>query len=120
MQRITLKKEPKLDVKLEAFPYQSEAVEAIRDLEYAAIFFEQGLGKSKIAIDLILYWLERKMVDTILYVAKKSLLYNCEKEFQLHSYLKPKLLTQNRGSNFYVFNSPSRLILAHYETPILR
>jgi len=115
LQRIQLKKEPKLDIKLEAFPYQSEAVEAIRDLEYAAIFFEQGLGKSKIAIDLILYWLERKMVDTILYVAKKGLLYNCEKEFQLHSYLKPKLLTQNRGSNFYVFNSPSRLILTHYE-----
>ena len=76
MQRIHLKHEPKLDIKLDAFPFQSEAVEAIRDLEYAAIFYEQGLGKSKIAIDLILYWLEEKMVDTILYVAKKSLLHN--------------------------------------------
>ena len=115
MQRIHLKSEPKLDIKLDAFPFQSEAVEAIRDLEYAAIFYEQGLGKSKIAIDLILYWLEEKMVDTILYVAKKSLLYNCEKEFNKHSYLKPKLLTQNRSNNFYVYNSPSRLILTHYE-----
>lgn len=115
MQRIHLKNEPKLDIKLDAFPFQSEAVEAIRDLEYAAIFYEQGLGKSKIAIDLILYWLEEKMVDTILYVAKKSLLYNCEKEFKKHSYLKPKLLTQNRSNNFYVYNSPSRLILTHYE-----
>lgn len=115
MQRIHLKKEPKLDIKLEAFPYQSEVVEAIRDLEYAAIFYEQGLGKSKIAIDLILYWLEKKMVDTVLYVAKKSLLYNCEKEFERHSYLKPKILTQNRGSNYYVFNAPSRLVLTHYE-----
>ena len=115
MQRIHLKKEPKLGVKLEAFPYQSEAVQAIRELEYSAILFEQGLGKSKIAIDLMMYWLEKKMVDTILYVAKKSLLDNCEKEFERHSFLKPKILTQNRSANYFVFNTPSRLVLTHYE-----
>lgn len=43
--------------KYDAFPYQKEAFEAVKDLEYAAIFHEQGLGKTKIAIDLILYWL---------------------------------------------------------------
>jgi len=115
VQRIHLKKEPKLEVKLEAFPYQSEAVRAIRDLEYSAIFFEQGLGKSKIAIDLMLYWLDRKMVDTVLYVAKKSLLHNCEKEFERHTFLKPKILTQNKSTNYFVFNTPSRLVLTHYE-----
>lgn len=115
MQKICLIKEPKLGVKLEAFPYQSKAVQAIRDLDYSAIFFEQGLGKSKIAVDLMMYWLEKKMVDTILYVAKKSLLHNCEKEFELHSFLKPKVLTQNRGINYFVFNTPSRLVLTHYE-----
>jgi SNF2 family DNA or RNA helicase len=102
-------------VKLEAFPYQSEAVQAIRELEYSAILFEQGLGKSKIAIDLMMYWLEKKMVDTILYVAKKSLIHNCEKEFERHSFLKPKILTQNRSGNYFVFNTPSRLVLTHYE-----
>jgi len=115
VQRIHLKKEPKLGVKLEAFPYQSEAVQAIRELEYSAILFEQGLGKSKIAIDLMMYWLEKKMVDTVLYVAKKSLVYNCEKEFERHSFLKPKILTQNRNANYFVFNTPSRLVLTHYE-----
>jgi len=115
LQRIGLKREPSLSVKYEAFPYQFEAVKAIRDLEYAAVFYEMGLGKSKIAIDLMLYWLEKGVVDTILYVAKKSLLYNCEKEFGLHTFIKPKLLTQNRNSNFFVFNAPSRLVLTNYE-----
>ena len=30
----------------DAFPYQREAVEAIKDLPYSAIFHEQGLGKT--------------------------------------------------------------------------
>jgi len=115
MQKIVLKKEPKLNAKLEAFPYQCQAVRSICELEYAAIFHEQGLGKSKIAIDLMLYWLEKRMVDTVLFVAKKSLVYNWEKEFLSHTFIKPKLLTQNKKSNYYVFNSPSRLMLCHYE-----
>lgn len=115
MQRIILKREPKLDAKQEAFAFQFEAVKAIRDLDYAAIFFEPGLGKSKMAIDLILYWLEKKLVDTVLYVAKKGLVANCQKEFGLHSYIKPKILSQNSKANYYVFNSPSRLVLTHYE-----
>jgi SNF2 family DNA or RNA helicase len=110
-----INKEPNLVAKLDAFPFQFEAVNAIRDLDYAAIFFEQGLGKSKIAIDLILYWLESKQIDTILYVAKKSLLRNCEREFSIHSYVKPKILSQNRNSNFYVLNTASRLVLTNYE-----
>lgn len=45
-----LKREPKYIAKFKAFPYQQEAVDAVKDLEYAAIFHEQGLGKTKIAI----------------------------------------------------------------------
>ncbi len=115
MQRIKLKKEPRLDIKHAAFSFQTEAVKAICDLEYAAIFHEQGLGKSKIAIDLMLYWLENRYIDTVLYVAKKGLLNNCAKEFTTHTFLKPRILSQNRNENFYTFNSPSRLILTHYE-----
>jgi SNF2 family DNA or RNA helicase len=115
LQRIKLKNEPKLDTKLEAFPYQIEALKSIQDLNYAAVFYEQGLGKSKIAFDLILFWLEKKAIDTILYVTKKTLLHNIEREFELHTYLKPKILTQNHNANYFVFNSPSRLILTHFE-----
>lgn len=115
MQRIKLRNEPELDTKYEAFPYQREATASIQDLEYAAIFYEQGLGKSKIAIDLILYWLEKKIIDTILYVTKKTLLHNMEHEFEMHTFIKPKILTQNRSANYFVFNSPSRLVLTHFE-----
>ena len=73
MQRITLKREPKLDAKCEAFIFQKEAVNAVKDLQYSAIFHEQGLGKTKIAIDLMLYWLENKLIDTVhqFQIAKK-------------------------------------------------
>lgn len=115
MSRIILKKEPKLKSKLEAFTYQLKAVQEICNLEYAAIFHEQGLGKTKIAIDLMLYWFERKEVDTVIFFVKRSLIKNWEIEFNTHTHLKPKILTQNKKSNYYVFNSPARVILCNYE-----
>ena len=112
---LLLKKEPNLAAKLDAFIYQREAVEAVRDLEYAAIFHEQGLGKTKIAIDLLLYWLEKRVVDTVLLVVKKGLIANWQMELKAHSYISPRVLTGDRKNNYYVLNSPTRLVLAHYE-----
>lgn len=71
-----LKREPKYIAKFKAFPYQQEAVDAVKDLEYAAIFHEQGLGKTKIAIDVLLYWLSECSMDTALIVTKKQLVAN--------------------------------------------
>ena len=110
-----LKKEPDLTLKHEAFAYQLEAVNAVKDLEYAAIFHEQGLGKTKVAIDLIVFWLSQRLLDTALIVVKKGLLDNWQRELASHSELIPRVLTNNRGGNFYVFNSPARVMLAHYE-----
>lgn len=115
MQKLTLQREPDLTLKHEAFAYQLEAVDAIKDLEYAAIFHEQGLGKTKVAIDLIVYWLSHRQLDTALIVVKKGLLNNWEKELSSHSQLVPRVLTNSRGGNFYVFNSPARVMLTHYE-----
>ena len=115
LQKLTLKREPDLTLKHEAFAYQLEAVNAVKDLEYAAIFHEQGLGKTKVAIDLIVHWLAHRQLDTALIVVKKGLLDNWQRELASHSQLVPRVLTTNRGGNFYVFNSPARVILAHYE-----
>ena len=115
MQRILLRKEPRLGAKHEAFAYQSEAHKAIRDRDYAAVFHEQGLGKTKIAIDLMLYWLEKRAVDTVLLVVKKSLLQNWQNELAIHTFIKPKVLTQNHAANYHVFNSPARVMLTHFE-----
>jgi len=115
MQLIKRNKEPNINPKYSAYPYQDDAVKSICDLEYAAIFHEQGLGKSKIAVDVMLYWLEKKYVDTVLIIVKKSLLRNWQKEITTHSFFKPRLVTQNKKSNYYVLNSPSRLLITHYE-----
>jgi SNF2 family DNA or RNA helicase len=115
MQNIHLKREPKLDTRLQAFSYQAEAVKAIRDRDFAAVFHEQGLGKTKIALDVILYWLETQAVDTALLIVKKGLVANWLKEIRTHTYLTPRVITQDKRANFYAVNSPARLMVTHYE-----
>ena len=102
--------------KKEAFQYQSIAFEVLKDLDYAAIFHEQGLGKTKIAIDLILYWLQYRDIDTVLVVTKKQLIKNWEDEFSVHSFLQTKTLSSKRKENFYTFNSVARVIITNFET----
>ena len=99
-----------------AFPYQQEAFEAVKDLDYSAIFHEQGLGKTKIAIDLLLYWLEKRDIDTVMIVTKKQLIRNWENEFAFHTHIKPQTLSSNKSDNFYILNSPSRVIITNFET----
>lgn len=115
MQMMKLHREPNLSVKHQAFIFQAQAVEAIRDLNYAAVFHEQGLGKSKIAIDVALYWLKSKIIDTVIIVAKKGLVENWVREIQTHSHLKAARLSQNKRENYSVFNGPSRMVVTHYE-----
>ena len=115
MRKIKLEREPNYKPLHNAFPYQQEAYEAIKDLPYAAVFHEQGLGKTKIAIDLLLYWLSSKDIDTVLIVTKKQLVLNWQEEFRTHTHINPKTLTNNKGSNFYVFNGPSRVVITNFE-----
>lgn len=115
MKRIHLIREPSLIAKYDAFQYQKEAFEAVKDLEYAAIFHEQGLGKTKIAIDLLLYWLAETSVDTVLVVTKKQLIQNWIREFKNHTAIKPAILDTNKQRNFYVFTGPARVVLTNFE-----
>lgn len=108
-------RDDKLAAKLTAFVYQVDALEAIKDLEYSAVFHEPGLGKTKIGVDLILYWLKKDVVDSVIVVTKRGLIDNWKTELAAHSFLEPRILGQNRRANFYAFNSPSRLYLTHYE-----
>lgn len=116
MKMLKLKKEPNLLAKHQAFPYQTEAFSAIKDLEYSAIFHEQGLGKTKIAIDLILYWIGHTDIDTTIVVTKKQLIKNWQDEFSSHTYIRPMVLSCSRNDNFYVLTSPSRVVLMNFET----
>ena len=112
---IIVRKEASFVSKHKSFPYQVETVEAIKGLEYAAIFHEQGLGKTKIAIDLALTWISEKSLDSVIIITKKGLIRNWEEEISTHSYFKAKTLDQDSRTLFYAFNSPARIYLTHYE-----
>jgi SNF2 family DNA or RNA helicase len=113
---LRVKKEASFASKVAAFPYQLETVESIKSLEYAAIFHEQGLGKTKIAIDLSLTWLTEKTLDSVVIITKKGLIRNWEEEIATHSHFKAKTIDQNPKTLFYAFNTPARIYLTHYET----
>ena len=104
MKKLVQKSHYDYNAKLEAFPYQHEAFEEIKDKDYAAIFHEQGLGKTKIAIDLLLYWLKHREIDTVLIVTKKTLVKNWVEEFGVHTNLRSKVLDTNKRNNFFVFS----------------
>ena len=116
MSRIISSYNVNYSAKNSAFPYQTEAFLTVRDMDYCAIFHEQGLGKTKIAIDLLLYWLSYRDIDTVLIVTKKQLVKNWIDEFIIHSHIKPKVLSSNKRDNFYVLNSPAKVIVTNFET----
>lgn len=112
---LLLKREPNLEARHQAFLYQLQAVDAVKNREYAALFHEQGLGKTKIGIDLALTWIKEGVVDSVIIVTKKSLVRNWSEEIKTHTFFEARLLAQNPAANFHAFNSPARLYLAHYE-----
>ena len=103
----------------EAFPYQKEAIDAVRDMEYSAIFFEQGLGKTKIAIDLTLDWLTEDIVDTVIVVTKKGLVRNWQQEFEIHSHIRPLVISDKRDKNHRALFSLARVFIANFEAVAL-
>ena len=84
-------------------------------LPYAAVFHEQGLGKTKIAIDLILFWLSQDVVDTVLIVTKKILVKNWVDELADHSWITPSILSDDRRANSAFLNSPVLVYVLNYE-----
>ena len=110
-----LRRPPSLATKHEAYPYQVDAVLALRDLPYAAVFHEQGLGKTKIAIDMLLFWLEDDVVDTVFVVTKKILVQNWVDELTAHCHVTPRILAGNASRNGLALSSPGLIYVMNYE-----
>ena len=110
-----LRRRPSFRARQNAYPYQLDAVRAVQDRPYAALFHEQGLGKTKIGIDLILVWLSDDRVDTTIVVTKKGLIENWTNELAQHSYITPRILGRNRRENSIALNSPALVYLTNYE-----
>ena len=104
-----------LTAKHDALSYQAQALEEIKDLEFSAIFHEQGLGKTKIAVDLLLSWLERHVVDSVLVVTKKGLLSNWQREIGKHTHINPVILSEINYKNYRTIRSSAVLFLTHFE-----
>ena len=51
--------------KKSAYSFQTEATDFCLNQDYSAIFYEQGLGKTKIAVDLLLKWLSNDTVTKV-------------------------------------------------------
>tara|TARA_B100000242_G_scaffold294119_1_gene274922 strand:+ start:2160 stop:3623 length:1464 start_codon:yes stop_codon:yes gene_type:complete len=111
-----LRKSPILNLKKNAYPFQQEAFDQIKDNEYFAIFHEQGLGKTKIAIDLTYFWLGEEQVDSVLIVTKKSLIKNWQDEFIIHGNLHPIVLGVDKAEALEKMFSPGFIYLTHFES----
>lgn len=106
---------PVLNLKKDAFPFQQDAFNLVKDKEYFAIFHEQGLGKTKIAIDLLYHWLKEEVVDSVLIVTKKSLISNWNQELKFHGNMHPIILSSNKAENFERMTLPGYVYLCNYE-----
>ena len=106
---------PVLNLKKDAFPFQQDAFNLVKDKEYFAIFHEQGLGKTKIAIDLLYHWLKEEVVDSVLIVTKKSLISNWNDELKFHGNMHPIILSSNKAENFERMTLPGYVYLCNYE-----
>lgn len=115
MAKLKVGRAASLAKKTAPFAYQQEAIDTLRSLPTAALFFEQGLGKTKIAIDVALDWLSGDEIDTVLIVTKKGLVKNWTDEFKIHSHVRPRTLSSDRTANHRAFFSAARIFVTNYE-----
>ncbi len=108
-------REPNFTAKYAAFDYQQSAVTKLLPLPFGAVFHEQGLGKTKIALDLTLHWISSGALDSVIVCTKKHLIENWRDEIVEHTFIHPRLFTQDKSANFRAVNSPARIYLTHYE-----
>ncbi len=97
------------------YNFQAEAFNEVKDEEYFGIFHEQGLGKTKIAIDLALYWLEKEVCQSVVFVTKKSLIENWKNEVVSHTSHFPVVFSSSKKNNYSKFHSPAYLFICHYD-----
>lgn len=74
--------------RLKPLPHQLEASRFLMERESAALFDEQGLGKTKIVIDALAQLFASARIEGSIVICRKSLLNNWEEEIAKHSNLR--------------------------------
>jgi SNF2 family DNA or RNA helicase len=101
--------------KLRLLPHQANAISKLKDLKSSALFFEQGLGKTLVAIRLIEYWLARKDIESAVIITRRNLVQNWKREFHKFSDI-PVFCPTVIGNSYSYTIFPSRnVFLMHYE-----
>lgn len=96
-------------------PHQVEAIRYISERANAALFDEQGLGKTKIVLDALLIAMARKEIDAALIVAPLTLVFVWEQEVRKHTHLYPLVLRGSRKEKKYRFLTGANFYIANYE-----
>ncbi len=92
--------------RLKPLPHQIEATRFLCEHDWAALFDEQGLGKTKIVIDALAQLFAARVLEAAMIICKKSLLKNWEGEIAKHSSLRAITLRgtpQQKGLRFMWF-----------------
>jgi SNF2 family DNA or RNA helicase len=96
-------------------PHQLEAINFLVSKDYAALFDEQGVGKTKEIIDAIITILKAKKADSALIICPKTLLYTWQMEVKKHSYLVPVVIEGASRSKGYKFLTSANIYILNYE-----
>lgn len=98
-----------------AHPFQEAAVRRLRDLEYAGVFHEQGLGKTKIGLAIALHWLRESYVDVVMIVTKKMIVPTWLQEVRKHTDLIAVQLGPRLTAAAMALTGPGRFFVTNYE-----
>jgi len=96
-------------------PHQLKAFKKLKSQSFGGIFFEQGLGKTFLAIKLLDCWLEDSSVDAGIIVTRRNLISNWKSEFARFSKTRV-FCPQVKGDSVNYSIIPSKnVFLMHYE-----
>jgi SWI/SNF-related matrix-associated actin-dependent regulator 1 of chromatin subfamily A len=104
--------------RLAPMPHQTEASQYIADSTIAALFDEQGLGKTKIVIDALCIAMRDGQIEGALVVAPLSLVYVWEQEVLKHSHLIPAVLRGSKSEKRYRFLGGANFYIINYESVV--
>jgi SNF2 family DNA or RNA helicase len=96
-------------------PHQLEATQFLIQNDKAAVFDEQGVGKTKEVIDAIVSLLKQNVIGSAIIICPKTLIYTWQNEIRKHSYLVPVAIIGNQSSKGYRFLSAGNVYIINYE-----
>lgn len=101
--------------KTSPLPHQLEATNFLVQNSEAALFDEQGVGKTKEVIDAVITILKQKKSEAALIICPKTLMHVWQNEIKKHSYLIPVVIEGVGKTKGYKFLSFANMYIINYE-----